>query len=110
MTPRATAPPIEIRSESDQDAIGDLRLQRMAVELVECVGSDADSEKERSERNEETRRFEVRGETCPDRDIREMPEGVRRMEERHVIAPAARRERVESRTGLGLHARRPQIT
>jgi hypothetical protein len=82
----------------------------MAVELVERVRSDADGEEEGGERDEETPRFEVGGETGADRDLREMPERVRRMMDPLVIAPAAWGERVEGRPRLRVQARRPHMT
>ena len=81
----------------------------MPVQLVERVRSDSDREEERGERDEQPVDLEVRGERGSDRDVREMPQRVRRMEQRQVVAPAARLQRVERRPARA-HERRPQVT
>ena len=70
------------------------------VQLVERVRADADREEERGERGAEPRPGERRRERGADRDIAQVPERVRRVEERDVVAPAARRKRVERRPRL----------
>ena len=52
----------------------------------------------------------LRRERGADHDVRQMPRGVRRMQQRHVVAPAAGCERVERRPRDVVHARRPQTT
>ena len=81
----------------------------MALQLVERVRSDADREEERGERDQEPVDLEVRREGGSDRDVREMPQRVRRMQQRQVVAPAARLQRIERRPALA-HERRPQVT
>ena len=73
------------------------------------VRPDSDREEERGERDQQTVDLEVRREGGSDRDVREMPQRVRRMEERQVVPPAARLQRVERRPALA-HERRPQVT
>ena len=67
------------------------------LQLVERVGADADGEEERRERRRERRDAKAGRERGSDHDVREVPGGVGRMEERDVVAPATRRERVERR-------------
>ena len=81
----------------------------MALQLVERVRSDADREEERGQRDQEPLDLEVRRQGRSDRDVGEMPERVRRMEQRQVVAPAARLQRVERRPARA-HERRPQVT
>jgi len=49
----------------------------------------------RNRRGEQPIEVEVRGERRADRDVREVPQRVRRVQQRHVVAPAAALERVE---------------
>ena len=95
--------------ERDQHRSAERGAQGAAVQLVERVGADPDGQEERGEREREPRVAEVRREPGPDRDVREVPECVGRMQERDVVAPAAALERVEGRPRDG-HARRPQTT
>ena len=54
----------------------------------------------------------LRSERGADRDVAQVPDGVRRMQERDVLAQAAGRERVERGPSAGAlgHRRRPQTT
>ena len=91
---------------------GDSRLEWASVQLVQRVRADSHREQECEHGQAEQPPAEVRCERSADRNVRQMPERVRRMQQRHVIAPAAGCERVErgARAGARRHARRPQTT
>src|ERR1700675_1571210 len=74
------------------------------------MGADAHPEEKRKEGEAEHVALEVGSKPCSDRDVREMPERVRRMQQRDVVAPSPWRERVEGGTGGAGHVRRPQVT
>ena len=109
--PIAAAAEIETTARATSTRGGDAGLQRPAAQLVEGVRADPHRERERERRPAQQRPVHARRERGPDRDVREVPERVRRMEERDVVAPAARTERVERgpRPRRG-HARVPQTT
>src|SRR5438067_9355553 len=67
---------------------------------------DAHREEERGERPYEPVGVKAGRERGPDRHVREVPCGVRRVEQRHVVAPAATLERVER----GPYFLRPHVT
>ena len=69
--------------------------QRAAVQLVECMGRDADGEEEREQRRDEAPAVGVRRERRADDDVREVPRRVRRVKQRPPVAPAARARGVE---------------
>ena len=96
-------------AQPDERAVGDPRLQRVPFQLVERVRSDSDREEKRGERDQQPVDLEVRREGGSDHDVREMPQRVRRMQQRQVVAPAARLERIERRPARA-HERRPQVT
>ena len=78
-----------------QRAARDGGAQRPAVQLVEAVRGDADREGEGRQRRRPAGRRRGRARRRADRDVGEVPGRVRRVQERHVVAPAAGRERVE---------------
>ena len=96
--------------ERDENGPGDPGAKRPSVQLVERVRADAHGEQERERRPAEQAPFQLRRERRADRDIGEVPERVRRVEQRHVVAPAAGRERVERGPRAAAHARRPHTT
>jgi hypothetical protein len=57
-------------------------------QLVERVRSDSNRKEKRGERDQQPVDLEVRREGGSDRDVREMPQRVRRMQQRQVVAPA----------------------
>ena len=67
------------------------------MQLVERVRPDADGERERDDDRAEPAPGDRRREASADHDVREVPGGVREVEERDVVTPASRRERVEGR-------------
>ena len=81
-----------------------------ALELVQRVRADAEGEEEGRDREAEDPEVEPRREPRADRDVREVPQRVRRVEQRHVVAPAARGERVERGPRAVRHVFRPQTT
>src|SRR5207245_3146685 len=87
--------------------------QRPAAQLVEDMRADADGEKEGGEGQPQPPRAPLGRERGSDYHIAQVPERVRRVEERDVVAPAAARERVERRPCSRTHVStcfRPQIT
>ena len=90
-------------------ALGNVCLQRPASELVEGVRSDSHREKEGEQRPPEQARTELRRERGPDHDVGQMPQRVRRMEQRDVVAPTTRPQCVERRARV-VHARAPHMT
>src|SRR5581483_6585692 len=98
------------RREEDEDTIGDARLERPALHLVERVRADAHREDECEDRPAEDPPMHVRRDGGAERGVREMPQGVRGMEKRDVVAPSARTQRVEGGTDLGAHERTPHMT
>ena len=98
------------RRQGDQRAARDSRLQRPPHQFVEGVRADPDSEEEGAEQQPELRPVEPGGDRGSDRDIAQVPDRVRRVEERDVVAPSAGAQGVEGRPRLGGHALRPQIT
>ena len=91
--------------ERDEQRARDPRPERPAVQLVERVRADTDREEEGGQRGEEPVPGEGRGERGADGDVAQVPRRVGRVEERDVVAPASRRERVEGRAArLSLHA------
>src|SRR6266576_2601295 len=96
--------------ERDERRLADARLERTSVQLVESVRRDAHAEEEREQTEAEHRVLEVRSQRGADCNVREVPQGVRRVKQRHVVAPPARRECIEGGTGGAGHARRPQVT
>ena len=57
----------------------------------------------RGEARQQSLDLQLRRERGADRDVRQMPERVRRVQERDVVAPAAALERVEGRARLSAH-------
>ena len=94
----------------DQRSVRDSRLQRPSHPFVERVRADAHREAEGEHRRCGARPREMRRKCSADRDVRQVPCRVRRVEQRDVVAPAARSQRVKRRARLGTHARRPQTT
>ncbi len=92
--------------QRDQHAARDLRSQRPPVQLVERVRPDPHCQRESEHGEAQSTPRDDGCKAAADDDVREMPRGVGRMQQRHVVAPAARRECVPGRP----HARRPQIT
>src|SRR5207253_1387042 len=78
--------------ESPEHAVRNPRAERPVVKLVERVRADPETEKERDEAGTEPQRAPVGGERGADHDIAEVPERVRGVQERDVVAPAARPE------------------
>ena len=74
------------------------RLERASVQLVERVGADPDAQEEGAQRRDKPTRVERRRNGRAYRDVAQVPCGVRRMQQRDQIAPAAAREGVESGT------------
>ncbi len=85
--------------ESRKQRARDLRPQRSPVQLVEGMCSDADREEERDECRAKAGDGELGSERRADDDIAQMPGRVREMQDGQVVAPAARCERVERRSG-----------
>ena len=85
--------------ERDEHPIGDLGAQRSPVQLVEGVGTDPDGEGERGDGGAEPFPGDDGRQAAADDDVRQMPGRVGRMEQRHVVPPAAALERVPGRTG-----------
>ena len=81
-----------------------------AVQLVERVRADPDGEKERRERSEQPGGVPLGRKRGADRDVAQVPERVRGVEEGRVVAPAAGGKRVERGPRSGAHDRRPQMT
>ena len=96
-------------AQPDQGTVGDPGLQRVAFQLVEGMRSDADGEEEGRERDQKPVGLEMRRQGGANRDVREVPERVRRVEQRQVVPPTARLQCVEGRAALA-QARRPQTT
>ena len=92
--PIATAPASDHDRERDESCGRDARPQRPAVQFVERVRGDPHREEERRDSPHHAVRVEVRREGGAHRDVREVPERVRRVEQRDVVAPAASAERV----------------
>ena len=65
-----------------------MRAGVRARHLVQGVGPDAKAQKKGKERGGEAIIADGRGEGGPQRDITQMPERVRRVQQRHVVAPA----------------------
>src|SRR6266545_1281107 len=83
----------------DKNPVGDLRAQRSPVQLVEGVRTDSDSECERGDNGAEPLPSDDGREAATDDDVGQVPRRVGRMEQRHVVPPAAALERVPGRTG-----------
>ena len=110
-TPIAHAPCDGDRGESDEDGARDARPQRPPAQLVECVRADADGEPECEHRGPEPSPRDDGSEASADDDVGEVPGGVRRVEQRDVVAPAAALERVPRRPGgRSAHAFCPHMT
>src|SRR5262249_2812600 len=92
--------------DHDEDGRRDPRAQRAALELVQRVSGYAEREEEREERPGQPVQVEVGCECRADGDIGEVPERVRRVQQRHVVPPAAALERVER----GPYFLRPHVT
>ena len=89
----------------------DARLERSAAQLVQGMRSDAHRKRERERRPAEQRPVHSRRECGAHCDVREVPQRVRRVEERDVVAPATRAECIERGPGpCRRHVRRPQTT
>ena len=80
-------------SEPDEPSGRNRGAQRPAVQLVECVGRDADGEEEREQRPDEAYAVGVRCKRRADDDVREVPRRIRRVKQRPPIAPAPRAPR-----------------
>ena len=99
----ATAIPIAHAAATDRTASatstrdGIVVPQRAALELVEGVRADSHRQRKREDGEPETSPGDAGDETAAHHDVGEVPGGVRDVEQRHVVAPAARRERVEGR-------------
>ena len=65
--------------KSDECRVADPRLEGSSVQLVESMGADAHAEKEREQSQAEHVGLEMGSKPRSDRDVREMPERVRRM-------------------------------
>ena len=97
--------------EPDEHPVGDARAQRTTAQLVERVGSDADGEGEGGDGCTEPSPRDDGSEAAADHDVGEVPGRVRQVQERDVVTPAARLERVPGRPGRRhAHRRRPQMT
>ena len=92
--------------EGDEHPRRDPRPQRTPGQLVQRVRADAHREEERDEGQTHDAGVEMRGDRGADRDVREMPQRVRRVQQRDVVAPAAALQRVERRPYL----LRPHVT
>ncbi len=89
----------------------DARAQRPPPKLVQGVGADPDREPESGDRGAKPPPGHDRGEAAADHHVREVPGRVRRMQQRHVVAPAAGLERVPGRSrGRRAHLRDPHMT
>src|SRR5262245_18053596 len=89
--------------ERGKDSVRNLRPQWSPVQLVEGVATDSDREGKRGDGGAEPFPRDDGREAATDDDVREMPCRVWRMEQRHVVPPAAARECVPGRTGDRLH-------
>ena len=93
-TPIPTAAAIETTASPQRTRIGDPGRERPAAELVQRVRTDAEREREGGERRAEPARKPDRRDRRADDDVAQMPERVGDMEQRHVVAPAARAQGV----------------
>jgi hypothetical protein len=84
--------------ERDENPIGDLRAQRSPVQFVEGVRTDSHCECERDDDGAEPFPGHYGREAATQDDVRQMPRRVRRMEQRHIVPPAAALECVPGRT------------
>ena len=89
-TPIAIAPARPTTASPISTPLGDPCAERPPVELVQGVRGDAHRQEERGGRLEPPPDPELWRERGADRDVREVPQGVRRVEQRPVVAPAAR--------------------
>src|SRR6476646_1562114 len=97
--------------EHDECPCRDPGRERSAVELVERMRADAHAEEEREECESEHSGSPLRSQRRADCDVRQMPQRVRRVQKRDVVAPPTRREGIEGRSDVAPgHARRPQVT
>ena len=83
--------------ERDEHPVGDLRAQRPPVQLVEGVRADPDGEGERGDGGAEPVPGDDRRQAAADDDVGQMPGRVGRMQQRHVVPPAAALQRVPGR-------------
>ena len=96
--------------QEHEHPVGNLRRQRPTVELVERMRPDADGEEEPGERGDQPAWPPVRSECRSDHDVAEVPERVRRVQDRRVVTPATGRKRVERGARLDAHPLCPQMT
>ncbi len=82
-------------SQGDQRPVGEPGSERTPGELVERMSAHSDREKERRKRGDEAVGVDLRRGRRPEGDVAQMPDGVRGVEERREVPPAAGRERVE---------------
>ena len=68
--------------------------ERSAPQLVECMRADPHGERERGDDGAEPLPGDLVREAAADHDVRQMPGGVGRMQQRDVVAPAAPLQRV----------------
>ena len=77
-------------TQRDQTGVRDSRVQRAPVQFVERMRGNADGEEEREQRRNQPRAVGARREGGADDHVRQVPRGVRRMQEGPPVAPAAR--------------------
>ena len=92
--------------QRDEPRVRDGGVQRMAVQLVERVGRDADGEEEGEQSPSGGRVSIVRREARADDHVREVPGCIRRVKQGPPVAPAARTRRIE---GGPFHFRRSAL-
>ena len=96
--------------EAEERPSPDAGLQRTSVQLVERMRGNPHPEEEGDQRETEDPGAEMGRERRADRHIGEMPQGVGRVQQGDVVAPAAGCERVKRRPDGAAHSRSPQVT
>ena len=99
MTPIATAPASESAAADESVHPG---IEVRSVQLVQCVRTDPDGEKEREQRCGQAVEAHDRRSGDADRDVGQVPHRVGRVQDRPPVAPAAAADRVERRRRLGV--------
>ena len=98
--PRAAAQREARASECRQHGRGDACAERSPAQLVKRVGADAHGQTEGQQRAEHDARVRRGRQRSPEQNVREVPGGVRRVEQCPVIAPAAGAKAKSSQVNL----------
>ncbi len=103
-TPSATAPAMERAASAASVRPGIRVCSGRPISSSSACAPMPEREEERGEHEPQPRPRESRRDRGPDSDVAQVPQRVRRMEQRDVVAPASRAQRVERRPRLGGHS------